>query len=151
MMKTIIQVYLRDKGGNEDYFITPINLPVAEAINYYLGKWWNMGIEDDKMMQCYDYRICDTPREVIAELHDKHIDGLYYVKDGERHTPRNIYFGIDMAGCEEGGERNGYAWTHLVGGLYPVFLPSGERLRDENLCNVSAYYRDGVISDFYRQ
>lgn len=26
-MKTIVKVYLKDEHGNEDWFVTPINLP----------------------------------------------------------------------------------------------------------------------------
>ena len=41
------------KDGKKDSFVTPINLPEDEAHQYYIGKWWNMGIEGDYMMKCY--------------------------------------------------------------------------------------------------
>lgn len=52
-MKTTVKVYLRDEQGNEDYFITPINLSEQEAHKYYLGNIFNMGCETDHMMKCY--------------------------------------------------------------------------------------------------
>lgn len=60
MPKTIVKVYLRGKDGNLDNFITPINLSENEARNYYLGKWWNMGTETDRMMKCYKVDILKT-------------------------------------------------------------------------------------------
>ena len=35
-MITIVKVYLKDKQGNEDWFVTPINLSEQEAHKYYL-------------------------------------------------------------------------------------------------------------------
>ena len=37
-MKTIVKVYLKDEHGNEDWFVTPINLPEQEAHENYIGK-----------------------------------------------------------------------------------------------------------------
>lgn len=53
MIRTTVKVYLKDKDGKKDSFVTPINLPEDEAHQYYIGKWWNMGIEGDYMMKCY--------------------------------------------------------------------------------------------------
>ncbi len=53
MIRTTVKVYLRGKDGELDHFITPINLPEQEAHEYYIGKWWNMGTDTDKMMKCY--------------------------------------------------------------------------------------------------
>lgn len=53
-MKTTVKVYLRDEQGNEDYFITPINLSEQEAHKYYLGNIFNMGVRNrshDEMLQ----------------------------------------------------------------------------------------------------
>ena len=36
-MKTIVKVYLKDEHGNEDWFVTPINLPEQEAHENYIG------------------------------------------------------------------------------------------------------------------
>lgn len=52
-MKTTVKVYLKDDQGNEDWFITPINLSFEEAEKYYLGNTFNMGRETDHMMMCY--------------------------------------------------------------------------------------------------
>lgn len=30
-MKTIVKVYLKDEHGNEDWFVTPINLPDVDT------------------------------------------------------------------------------------------------------------------------
>jgi hypothetical protein len=51
--KSVVKVYLKGKDGEEGGFITTINLSEEKAHKYYLGKWWNMGIETDKMMKCY--------------------------------------------------------------------------------------------------
>ena len=60
MARTIVKVYLRGKSGDLDSFITPINLSEKDARDYYIGKWWNMGIETDKMMKCYKVDILKT-------------------------------------------------------------------------------------------
>nr|DAH25963.1 MAG TPA: hypothetical protein [Caudoviricetes sp.] len=52
-MKTTVKVYLRDEQGNEDWFVTPINLSEREAHKYYLVNTFNMGRETDHMMTCY--------------------------------------------------------------------------------------------------
>jgi len=53
MTTTIVKVYLKGKNGEKDNFTTPINLSENDAHNYYIGKWWNMGVEHDNMMKCY--------------------------------------------------------------------------------------------------
>jgi hypothetical protein len=60
MARTIVKVYLRGKNGDLDSFITPINLSEKDDRDYYIGKWWNMGIETDKMMKCYKVDILKT-------------------------------------------------------------------------------------------
>lgn len=60
MAKTVVKVYLRGREGDLDSFVTPINLSEKEARNYYLGKWFNMGTETDKMMKCYKVDILET-------------------------------------------------------------------------------------------
>lgn len=52
-----VKVFLRDKQGKEDYFTTPIRLTEDEVHKYYVGRWWNMGIEDDYLMLCYKIEI----------------------------------------------------------------------------------------------
>ena len=52
-MKTIVKVYLKDEHGNEDWFVTPINLPEQEAHENYIGKRFNIGIDTDHMMKCW--------------------------------------------------------------------------------------------------
>ena len=58
--RTVVKVYLTGREGDLDSFVTPINLSEKEARNYYLGKWFNMGIETDKMMKCYKVDILET-------------------------------------------------------------------------------------------
>lgn len=60
MAKMVVKVYLRGREGGLDSFVTPINLSEKEARNYYFGKWFNMGIETDKMMKCYKVDILET-------------------------------------------------------------------------------------------
>lgn len=50
---TMVKVHLKDKQGNEDRFVTPINLSGQEAHKYYPGNIFNMGCETDHMMKCY--------------------------------------------------------------------------------------------------
>lgn len=56
-METTVKVYLRDEQGNEDWFVTPINLSEQEVRKYYLGNIFNMGCETDHMMTCYKVEI----------------------------------------------------------------------------------------------
>ena len=44
---------LKDEHGNEDWFVTPINLPEQEAHENYIGKRFNIGIDTDHMMKCW--------------------------------------------------------------------------------------------------
>ena len=60
MASTVVKVYLRGREGDLDSFVTSINLSEKEARNYYLGKWFNMGTETDKMMKCYKVDILET-------------------------------------------------------------------------------------------
>lgn len=60
MKRTTVKVYLKGQDGKEDSFVTPINLPEDEAIKYYLNRWWNMGIDGDRMMLCYNVEILET-------------------------------------------------------------------------------------------
>ncbi len=60
MARTVVKVYLRGREGDLDSFVTSINLSEKEARNYYLGKWFNMGTETDKMMKCYKVDILET-------------------------------------------------------------------------------------------
>ena len=60
MPQTIVKVYLRGRGGDLDSFITSINLSEKDARCYYVGKWWNMGVEGDKMMKCYKVEILNS-------------------------------------------------------------------------------------------
>ena len=60
MARTVVKVYLRGREGDLDSLVTSINLSEKEARNYYLGKWFNMGTETDKMMKCYKVDILET-------------------------------------------------------------------------------------------
>lgn len=75
MIETIVKVFLRDKAGNLDSFTTTINLPEQESHAYYLGRSWNMGVEGDRMMECYKvetveagYTISECARKVNERL-----------------------------------------------------------------------------------
>ena len=52
-----VKVFLKDKEGKEDHFTTPIRLTKEGAHRYYIGRWLNMGIEEDYMMKCYRIEI----------------------------------------------------------------------------------------------
>lgn len=62
-----VKVFLRDKDGKEDYFTTPIRLTEESAYNYYVGQWWNRGIEDDYFMLCYKIEILHPEKPVNTE------------------------------------------------------------------------------------
>ena len=57
MIRTTVQVFLRADNGEQDEFITPINLTPDKARNYYVGRIFNMGTVEDKMMMCYAVHI----------------------------------------------------------------------------------------------
>ena len=47
-MKTTVKVYL--ENGNS--WVTTINLNAADAVDYYLGQYWNISMRDDLMSKC---------------------------------------------------------------------------------------------------
>lgn len=57
MIRTTVQVFLRADNGELDEFITPINLTPDKARNHYVGRIFNMGTVEDKMMMCYAVHI----------------------------------------------------------------------------------------------
>ena len=151
-MKSYVKVFLRDKQGIEDSFETMINASPDQAYKYYIGKYWNMGREDDYMMKCYDVLIHSTPVDELGKLVSVETDGLYYIdSDGCKRKPNNIYFSGDLHRIEgEDKPTNGFAYTSILGGLTPIYLPNGERFRYSRLCNVSAWYVDNIIKGFRR-
>ena len=95
----------------------------------------------------------DTPLEVIQNYPKMKVDGLYYIdNDGKKATPHNIYFGCDCR-LAHNDETEVHGRAYEAGGycLSPIFLPDGTRFRNADLCNVSARYKDGVISGYYRE
>lgn len=70
MIRTTVQVFLRADNGEKDEFITPINLTPDKARNYYVGKIFNMGTVEDKMMMCYAIHILTVQewRKVIVKI-----------------------------------------------------------------------------------
>ena len=94
MIETIVKVFLRDKAGNLDSFTTTINLPEQESHAYYLGRSWNMGVEGDRMMECYKvetveagHTISECARKVSERL-SYHFAGI----SGGWNVPKDMPF-----------------------------------------------------------
>lgn len=66
MIQTTVQVFLRADNGEKDEFITPINLSPEKARDYYVGRIFNMGTVEDKMMMCYAVHIINTQKRTKA-------------------------------------------------------------------------------------
>lgn len=62
MIRTTVQVFLRADNGEKDEFITPINLSPEKARDYYVGRIFNMGTVEDKMMMCYAVHVISTQK-----------------------------------------------------------------------------------------
>lgn len=67
-MKTTVKVYLKDKQGNKDWFVTLINLPEQEAHENYIGKWFNMGREMDHMMKCWKVETLKVEKQYFLSI-----------------------------------------------------------------------------------
>ena len=48
---------LKVNFANGDSFCTSINLNEEEATKYYLGRFFNLGVEDDNMQRCTSVEI----------------------------------------------------------------------------------------------
>ena len=102
-------------------------------------------------------RVQDTPYEVYHNYPPIHVEGLYYLDDNDNKvTPFSIYFSPDLRiWFWDKTETYGRAYTMYGGAhgttLAPVYLPDGTQYRNEDLVCVSAYYKNGVISDFYHE
>lgn len=110
------------------------------------------------MTEFIDYGfVPETTCEECKNHEPIHVEGLYYVDaNGNKQTPNNLYFSSDMRNfTQDANAIHGKAFTcYLSGGgttLSPVYLPNGERYRCEDLCCVSARYKDGCISGFYKE
>lgn len=95
----------------------------------------------------------DSSREFIASLQPKKIEGLYAFDDnGNKIVPTRIYFGIDTRLFRpEDGVACGRAYYFYGCALRPVFLPNGKRFRMKNWSNICCRYKNGILSDFYRE
>ncbi len=88
MIRTTVQVFLRADNGEEDEFITPINLTPNEARDYYIGRIFNMGTVEDKMMMCYAVNVLAVQRrakvrvKVITEFGKHCLDEIRGLKEG---------------------------------------------------------------------
>ena len=94
----------------------------------------------------------ETRRKRMA-LHEKAesiepqmMGDLYYFDDnGEQQTPSNLYFAIGVNGSQPGD-----CFTHVPGGLYPVYLSrNGQRLTVPEWSELCARFKGGFIRDFY--
>lgn len=95
----------------------------------------------------------DSSLDFIRNLKPIKVDGLYAFDDyGKKITPHTIFFGIDTRLFRPiDGEACGYAYFHYLNALRPVFMPDGRHYREPYFCNVCGKYKDGFISDFYRE
>lgn len=103
----------------------------------------------------YGY-VGSTPISTIRELKPITVKGLYYIDDdGNKRTPSRVWFSCDSRNWHQNESLvHGRACTSYFGKngtcLTPVYLPDGTRYRVD-LCDVTAYYKDGVLYDFYRE
>lgn len=71
---------------------------------------------------------------------------LYYIDDrGEQCEPLNLYFAWGVNGSQPGD-----CFTHVPGGLYPVYLSrNGKRLTVPEWSELCASFKGGFVRDFY--
>ena len=62
MIRTTVQVFLRADNGEKD----ELNLSPEKARDYYVGRIFNMGTVEDKMMMCYAVHIINTQKRTKA-------------------------------------------------------------------------------------
>jgi hypothetical protein len=93
----------------------------------------------------------DTSIDAIHSLEPWEKKGLYVEINGEKITPKYLWFGIDTRLFREDGIACGHCYYHYNNALHPVYLPDGTRYREPQLSNVSADYKDGIVCDFYRE
>lgn len=93
----------------------------------------------------------DTPSSVVRTLPDKKVEGLYATdENGNKMTPTNLYFGSDTRFWFEKGDKCGGAYYRHCSTLYPVYL-NGKRFRINGLCAVCCHYKNGVLTNWYRE
>jgi hypothetical protein len=47
-----MQITAKVHFSDGDSFVTGINLSYQDAVEYYLGKWFNLGCVEDRMVKC---------------------------------------------------------------------------------------------------
>lgn len=84
--------------------------------------------------------------ELARSLEPQMVGDLYYVDDdGEQKTPSNLYFACGFNRSEPGD-----CYTHIVQGLYPVYLSrNGQRLQKPEWAELCATFKNGFIKNFY--
>lgn len=96
-----------------------------------------------------------TPIEVYEKHEPIHVEGLYYEDDdGNKVTPHTVWFSCDTRNWRQDPTLGPGRAKAMYGGrrgttLTPVYTPDGKPFRCDDLCNVSARYRNGVLCDFY--
>ena len=108
MIRTTVQVFLRADNGEKDEFITPINLSPEKARDYYVGRIFNMGTEEDKMMMCYAIHVINTQKrtkavvKVSTEFGKHCLDEIRGLKEGTIlegwYNTKNKAFDINYKG-----------------------------------------------------
>ncbi len=98
-----------------------------------------------------------TPYDVYKAHKNIKINGLYYTnEDGEHETPRHIWFSCDMRNWWQNPDLvNGRAMTTYCGKngttLTTIYKANGKPYIREDLCDVTAYYKNGIIYDFHHE
>ena len=120
------------------------NLDKLIGLPHRKCEYWKKGY------QCKDFIVCDSPSAALDTIYKIAVPDLYFIDaDGEKIAPSRVWFGTDTRWARtEGGAPNGRAFTAYNGRLCPVYLGDGSRLVDASLCNVTANYVDGCLSDF---
>lgn len=125
----------------------------AEQIATYYTKQIGQRMEHPDERLGYEYRtfVPDTSLNVIKSLAPRRLEGLWFDYNGEKLTPRNLYFGCDTRLFRSDGQVCGKCFTHYDNALRPVCLPNGKRFIWYPLANINAYYENGIIHGYHRQ
>lgn len=97
-------------------------------------------------------RTKDLTFQEIADLRPIKVEGLYFDYHGEKRTPLGLYFSSDLRDWWNNPEEyDGRLYTYFDNALRPVYMPDGKQFEKRGLACVCAVYRNGFITDFYKE
>ncbi len=96
-------------------------------------------------------KIADLTSEEIAKLKPIKASGLWFDYNGEKRTPRGLYFSSDLREWWDNPEEyGGRLYTHFDNALRPVFGQDGQQFERKDIVCVGATYENGIITNFYK-